>query len=191
MSQPLQLLSLDPLAANSIEECFQRSEVFNFAQAVQARLITPSAPHAVGKRLTIAVRGQIELPDGNAELRDLADCSFEIATTWRIHPPHVDCHEAWFRNCNLDWHSYQTGGLCYEFQVFWKDRLAQMEAETGTDRALQFAVDWCLKGVGNLLSKHLLGERLGLKTWPTKWSSWPHGFEAANRIYELEKASHR
>lgn len=191
MEQVRRLSFLDPLAADSIEECFQRSEVFNFAQAVQAHAIGPSRLYTVSKRLTVGVSGKFSVPDGNAELGDVADCSVEISRAWRICPPRVQCHEAWYRNGDIDWHSYRTGGVCYEFPMFWQEQLQKFEAENGPAPTLQLAVDWCLTGVRSVLAKHLLGDRLGLKQWPTKWGAWPHGFKEARRVHESERAQHR
>ncbi|HTD14593.1 MAG TPA: hypothetical protein VK673_05410 [Chthoniobacterales bacterium] len=112
-------------------------------------------------------------------------CSYSMFSKWWIIPPRCICAASWIRR-DPDWHVYPTGELCWVYPPYWREVLEGVGSRLNRPVARQTAAYWFAEQSSELISRHLLADRLSLNKWPNEWSAWPHG-EAARRKYEEMK----
>jgi hypothetical protein len=114
-----------------------------------------------------------------------ASVAFIVPNDWHQTIPLVICKSKWLRSGN-DWHAASDGTLCIEFPAHWQDEINRTIELQGWSIAVDQAALWVLHSTVNLLQRHLIAYRLGLKTWPSQWTYWPHKPQDALQKFNSE-----
>ncbi len=157
-----------------------------------AELVNKNLTHPVfrvdGKGLSqAAVRGELNLAHDGIVTDVVAECEFSFVKEWRVQMPKVTCFSPWIRKGG-DWHIYNDGSLCWEFDLMWRDKIAEVEKKEGSISVIQLAGAWIIHSAQWLLYRHHYAAIHGITTWPSNWPYWRHGPKAAGEQYrELQK----
>lgn len=109
-----------------------------------------------------------------------------VQPQWTDVPPTVFC-EASFLRKEGDWH-YQVRDdcLCHVLPEQWVWQLQQWIAQgLSTEVLVELASKWFCQNVDSLITRHLIGNRMGYKKWPKQWDQWSH---AALGVVEFQKS---
>lgn len=140
-----------------------------YKQSLSKRLCNSnlsSLPHLQTHGL---VTGQIQTNKFAADIEIyFSSCQFKFVA------PTVFCSEPWLRN-DMHWHCCQINdstkhGLCWVYPEEWK-RAHRNKSQTKT---IEEGSEWLLNNVTDLLEKHWVGHRLGIKYWKKEWPQWFH-----------------
>jgi len=104
-----------------------------------------------------------------------------VPQSWFETPPIVTAFARFLRQ-ESDWHTAKSSfplpwatDLCYVLDEEWQKFFAELIACTA-DAAIsvELGVMWIIENVNSLLSRHLIGSRYSLRTWPEEWKAWKH-----------------
>src|ERR1017187_9251546 len=108
----------------------------------------------------ITVKGKLNLGSNEMPTKATAQCCFIIDDLWMEKPPAVACMESWI-HIGKDWHAFDGGWLCWEYDEYWRDSLKAVISEVTHGHASEFGSIWLLRSVRNLLNRHLFAHRSG------------------------------
>jgi hypothetical protein len=132
----------------------------------------------------VIVKGKLNLGSKEMASKARASCCFTIDGLWTEKTPAVECSESWL-HIHKEWHAFDKGSLCWEFDEYWKDSMAQVVSEVTHGQASEFASIWLLRSVRNLLNRHLFAHRSGISEWRKEWDYWAHERAAAQEYLKL------
>ena len=135
------------------------------------------------EKKNIHLDGCIELGDEHFYTQKKARCSFDISTNWVQKIPIVICRESWVIRKPPEWHVYEDGNLCFEFELNWGYKLSAMVDKYTHGLAAEYATKWLLSSTRSLLNRHLFAVRAGIKSWNADWNYWPHGHDDASKEF--------
>lgn len=116
-----------------------------------------------------------------------------VLPNWVERPPTAFCFADFIRH-ETDWHVQVDGSLCHVLPHEWAWQIDQwwqqgIEMEQIVDRASA----WCWQNVDSLITRHLLGHRIGLTKWPKQWGQWSHYQQGIDEFYrsraQIQKAA--
>lgn len=122
----------------------------------------------------IPLTGELHLSHGRIETSLTAYIEIIVWRDWLSRPPRVVCKENWMRMGD-EWHVYEDYSLCWVLDDQWRDILTGYLKTLRNEEVELIASTWCLTNAKDLIYKHHLAKRLGLKSWPKEWIAWRHG----------------
>ena len=130
--------------------------------------------------LTLSFRANVRLQN------ILLPLSFDLPPSPLANHPRVTSDAAWLRR-EPDWHVYSNGALCWTYPQHYFELIEELSRHLDEAALLETAACWCVSKSAELVERHLIADRSGLKTWPTEWEAWPHGVSEAQAQFEKMK----
>lgn len=102
--------------------------------------------------------------------------TFGVADNWMNEPPRATTDAGFIRH-EADWHVNPDASLCHVLREEWEARIDHQTREAAFDMnvIVDFAASWCLAAADSLVTRHLIGRRVGMTKWPHEWDDWSHG----------------
>lgn len=130
--------------------------------------------------LTLSFTASVRLPD------ILLPLSFVLPPSPLVNHPRVTSDAPWLRR-EADWHVHSSGALCWTYPQYYCEVINELRCHLDEAALLETAACWCVSKSAELVERHLIADRSGLKTWPTEWEAWPHGVADAQAQFEKMK----
>lgn len=161
---------------------FRWAVTYNFAYRICSAFEHCPEIKSDREKYQITIVGRLALGSDEMQTKKCAQCIIIVDDGWVQSPPVVICTEPWIILGEPNWHISSEGVLCWDYASHWKDSISTvLKAETHGNAA-EFGSRWFLRSTRNLLNRHLLASRSGIKEWRKEWDYWAHG-EAAAREY--------
>lgn len=177
----------------NIPEYFEWSVTQNLAYRVVEKLDGFAKVIEDKNARRIEISGDLPLAGEEFSTQKQAECIFRIDSQWLSRIPEVVCLEPWVTRKIPEWHVYDDGRLCFEFNLKWEQELPAMVDQYTFGLTASYAAQWLTNSCRWLLNRHLFASRNGIRTWPKSWDYWAHDVIVAKRqlmTKQMEILSH-
>ncbi len=129
------------------------------------------------------ITGEIQTEQFMANIEiHFPSCQFKFVA------PTIFCSELWLKN-DIHWHCNKLKGssihvLCWVHPEEWK-KAHRKKSQTKT---IEEGSEWLLNNVTDLLEKHWVGTKLGIKYWKKEWLQWLHEEEGIEEFFSEIKS---
>lgn len=171
------------------EDCFKKSNLLHLADAFEHKAPSPFGMHVDMRNWRGTTRTFLNLSHDRISSSIDAHCIITADDNWVMNQPEVICREHWVRR-HIDWHVGEDGGLCYDLDLRWLEKVSTVFQSEGIRAAAKFAAEWCLHHTKALLWKHHYAYVHNIEKWPSDWPAWGHG-DVGRMEYRSEKLFNR
>jgi hypothetical protein len=102
----------------------------------------------------------------------------------RTTSPNVFCREDWMRDED-DWHNSNITGMCWILANVWHEY--QGWPNKPRERVVADGVLFLIEFSKNLINRHWVGHRRGLKNWKPEWKCFGHHEEGVKEYLREQK----
>jgi hypothetical protein len=138
--------------------------------------LMPAAEFIISGRLQLSYGGELQGP--------AAFCRFIVTPRWHDKIPRVICEETWRAPGSDEWHIADSGELCVDYHLYWRDVISDVNRKHGLCPTADFAAAWLQSSTAELLYRHLMRHRGTFTEWRPEWDYWPHSKKAALAEYK-------